>query len=209
MKRLLLGLGAVVVGLTMAFSPSISASAATQPQRATLSSLTFGEVFWDVNSAWHLCIDDSSNLTTSGNPLILEGEGNNSCGGPASEWNTPLDGTQWAIIPNDWGFALELKNQSNGAMCMDDRGSITNGTQYVIKPCNSGSGAQGFLMCQDDTTGTPEMVQVANGDFVWLSGNNSSNGTPIVVHSGYAGGRQEAYWVPSPSPANSLWVGNC
>lgn len=196
-KGILMGVTSVALALTLALGPSLKASATTWG---------FGGV-WGVNTTWHLCLDDSGNIATSGNPIIFAGNGNNQCGGLSTENNTPLAGTQFAVIDESNGFELELKNQSNGAMCVDDRGSVSNGTQYVIKSCNA-SIAQSFWMCVDPGSGQAEMFQL-NGDFVWLNGDNTSNGTPIVVHNGFATNREEAYWAPSPAPSESDWVGNC
>lgn len=201
-KRILLGAGAIAVALTVAFAPSSPASAAVRS-----TSLSYGIVEWSNNYSTLRCLDDDGNVAFSGNPIIFEGVNNNSCGGSPANPVTPLAGTQFAVVSNAYGgFALLLKNQNNGQFCIDNRGSTTNGTQYVIKGCND-SAAQSFLICTDVTTGMDEMFQ-PNSDFVWLNGGDQTNGEKIVVHHYYAQNREEAFWAPNIVYSGDV-IGNC
>lgn len=170
-KKGLIAAASVLAAVVLLAGPSVT--------RAAAAPLDFEPIIF--NSDIYNCIDDPSNSSTSGTGMQIW-----------NECDPGLTGEQWAGVPNAnlGGFSLVLEN----GMCLDNRGSVTNGTQYVIKACNA-SAAQDFII-NCDTSGYSQIAQ-SNGDVVWLQGNNRSNGTRIVVYNAFAGnanGRLEAWW---------------
>jgi hypothetical protein len=178
MKRFMTSLTAVAVAFTMVFATSIKAYATTYSDIEP----------WNASGVY--CIDDPSNSTTSGTVQQIW----NGC--PAGTW---LTGAKWTTVrssyENTTGDYLELQLQ-NG-MCLDNRGSTTNGSTYVIKSCN-GSASQAFDECMNPDS-EPEFIQ-PNYDLVWLPNPNSySAGDHIVVYNdngltATANNRLEAQW---------------
>ena len=134
-----------------------------------------------VNSGFQHCLQDPGNTAISGTLL--------------NEWDGCYtnQGTQWhavwssyvspALPGQDWGYSIELKNSSNGNMCIDDPDPNHEGTQLKIKGCNGSESQSWAPFCVQSLAG-PRSGEIEptldTGQSMDLYGDHMTDGTPWV-----------------------------
>lgn len=134
-----------------------------------------------VNSGFQHCIQDPGNTAISGT-LLNEWDGCYTNQG--TQWHAVWSSYVSPALPGyEWGFSIELKNSSNGNMCIDDPSPFSNGTQLKIKGCNGSESQSWQAACVQSTAGprTGEVELVLDSDQAMnLYGDHMTNGTPWV-----------------------------